>query len=100
MVIRKRVNRDLNHTEIVTGLIKAGYTVVDLAEVGKGCPDILVGVRGASGTRYNLLLEIKQTVKSVEQPTQINFRKHWQGQQTVVYNLNDAIFICESYKRK
>lgn len=36
-------HRDANHTPIVEALEKAGAQVQDLAAVGNGCPDLLVG---------------------------------------------------------
>lgn len=45
---------DANQSEIVAALRAAGATVQHLHEVGRGCPDILVGFRG-----QNYLFEIK-----------------------------------------
>lgn len=49
-----RVSRDANHLPIVHGLRKAGYSVLDLAAVGQGAPDALVGGNGVS-----VLMEFK-----------------------------------------
>lgn len=38
---------DVNQPAIVAGLRRCGALVQDLHEVGKGCPDILVGWQGA-----------------------------------------------------
>jgi len=38
---------DANHTEIVRALRDMGAFVQSLADVGKGCPDLLVSFRGA-----------------------------------------------------
>lgn len=51
---RKPVSRDANHGEIVAAFEELGCTVADLAGVGGGCPDILVGFRGV-----DQLVEIK-----------------------------------------
>jgi hypothetical protein len=46
--------RDANHQEIVAALRQAGAAVLDLADVGHGCPDLLVYYAG----RF-WLLEVK-----------------------------------------
>ena len=49
---------DDNQQAIVQGLRAAGCTVQSLADIGKGCPDIIVGLRSR-----NFLLEIKDGSK-------------------------------------
>ena len=39
--MRRAAKVDLNHTEIVTALRKLGWSVLSLAAVGKGVPDLL-----------------------------------------------------------
>lgn len=51
----RRVKRDGNHTPIVQALRSAGRSVVELHQVGKGVPDLLVGW----GRSNMLLLEVK-----------------------------------------
>lgn len=51
---RKPVKRDKNHAAIVEAFTQCGATVADLAGVGGGCPDLLVGWRG-----IDLLVEVK-----------------------------------------
>jgi hypothetical protein len=49
---------DANQREIVAALRKLGATVQSLADIGKGCPDLLVGYRGVT-----VLLEVKDGSK-------------------------------------
>jgi Holliday junction resolvase len=49
---------DTNHKEIVKALRDAGATVVSLAAMKHGCPDLLVGYAGET-----LLMEIKKDAK-------------------------------------
>lgn len=51
----RRVGLDANHAAIVRALRAAGCSVLSLAELGGGAPDLLVGVRGTA----NVLLEVK-----------------------------------------
>lgn len=90
-----RAKRDANHTEIVKALEAAGCTVLDLAAVGGGCPDILVG----HGAR-NVLLEIKRPgvfgkkrgkVQAKTDTAQKTFRETWRGDVAVVWAVDDAL---------
>ena len=42
----KHGRRDANQAEIVKALESVGASVLDLADVGRGCPDLLVGYAG------------------------------------------------------
>jgi len=62
---------DANQAEIVAALRKAGCRVLDLHEVGKGCPDLLVLCRGAL-----FLLEVK-TKKGRLTSAEVKFITEW-----------------------
>ena len=76
---------DNNQTQIVKALRDMGCTVQHLHEVGKGCPDIIVGFKAR-----NFLLEIKDGDKKVLTPDQVNWHKLWKGQVNVVTSIDDA----------
>ena len=83
--MRHKASLDANHTEIVAQLRQIGATVVDLAKVGKGCPDILVGWRGKT-----YLMEIK-TKTGYVRATQEQFFRSWTGGHiAVVRSFDDA----------
>ena len=69
----------------------------DLARVGDGCPDILVGVAGR-----NILMEIKDGSKSRSRrgltPDQVAWHAAWRGQKTVVESVDDAIGIINEIR--
>ena len=65
---------DTNHKEIVKALREAGATVVSLASMKHGCPDLLVGYAGET-----LLMEIKRDSKSRFTPDQLDFMGKWKG---------------------
>jgi hypothetical protein len=60
-----------------------GYTVLHLHQIGKGCPDILVGNMNGNGERQNLLVEIKDGSKSPSRqkltPDERTFMLTWKG---------------------
>lgn len=88
----KHGRRDRNHPGIVKGLRDVGASVLDLGDVAKGCPDILVGWRGR-----NYLLEIKDGEKPPSQrdltDDQKAFHLAWRGQVGVVLDLEAALAI-------
>jgi Holliday junction resolvase len=65
---------DTNHKEIVAALRQAGATVVSLAAMKHGCPDLLVGYEGET-----LLMEIKKDAKAKFTPDQLEFMAKWKG---------------------
>lgn len=83
---------DANQPEIIAGLRAIGATVQPLHSVGKGCPDILVGWRGA-----NHLIEIKDGRKPPSArnltPDQVEWHGMWAGQVSVVTCLDEALVL-------
>jgi Holliday junction resolvase len=65
---------DTNHKEIVKALREAGATVLSLAAMRHGCPDLLVGYGGVS-----MLMEVKKDEKAKFTPDQLDFIAKWKG---------------------
>ena len=89
--MRRRAARiDANHVEVVQALRKVGYSVLSLASLGKGCPDLLVGGHGV-----NLLMEVKDGKKppSARALTddELTFLENWRGLSVVVTSIDEAI---------
>ena len=83
----KRV--DANQSEIVADLRKCGASVLLLHEVGKGCPDILVGFRGR-----NYLIEIKIKMPGIMlNPLQRDWHRLWQGRVAIARTSEEALRI-------
>lgn len=58
--MRRAVQRDANQAEIVQALEQAGYSVEDLAPVGGGVPDLLVGgIDRRTGLPATWIMEVK-----------------------------------------
>jgi hypothetical protein len=64
---------DSNHKEIVAALRQVGATVVSLAAMKHGCPDLLVGYQGET-----MLMEVKMP-KGKFTPDQLDFLGKWKG---------------------
>lgn len=85
---------DTNHSGIVKALRACGCSVQSLAPLGRGCPDLLVGVSGR-----DLLIEVKREpgprgglahrVRSEEQEA---WAARWRGSRVlVVRTIDEAI---------
>ena len=83
----KRV--DDNQREIVDALRGVGCSVQHLHEVGRGCPDILVGFRG-----INYLFEIKDGNKIPSRqkltPDEEKWHQLWNGRVITVNSADNA----------
>jgi len=64
---------DSNHKEIVAALRQAGASVLSLAAMKHGCPDLLVGYAGET-----ILMEVKMP-KAKFTPDQLDFMGKWKG---------------------
>lgn len=85
---------DANQNEIVAVLRKCGASVLILSEVGKGCPDLLVGHRG-----INHLVELKDGKKPKSQQKltdcEDKFFKTWQGTVRVINTVEQALELIQ-----
>lgn len=89
----KRV--DANQKEIVKAFREMGASVLILSMVGKGCPDLLIGMFGK-----NILLEVKDGKKppSGQKLTEHEqkFFQLWKGQVEIVNSLDSALKIINA----
>ena len=90
--MRRAARTDANHAEIVQALRTIGASVADTSAVGKGFPDLVVGMRGR-----NWLLECKDGDKSPSRrkltPDQVEFKAKWRGHWAVVNSAAEAIEV-------
>ena len=82
---------DGNQAEIVDALRKIGCSVQPLHMVGKGCPDLLVGI---SGRTYPV--EIKNGSKLTD--AQVKWHRSWRGGVWVLNSVDDALMWAASMK--
>lgn len=85
---------DANQVEIVKALRQVGCSVVSLASVGKGVPDLLV----SSPSGFLFLMEIKDGNKppSARKLTkdQVEFHAKWNSEIAIVLNAEQAIRVA------
>lgn len=88
---------DGNQKQVVQNLRKCGYSVLILSNVGKGCPDLLVGCNG-----LNVLVELKDPAqppsKKVLTPDEVEFFDTWKGVAIVAESAEEIIKKIESCK--
>lgn len=93
--MRKIARRDRNHQEIVKAFESLGCSVLDLAAVGSGCPDILIAKHGRS-----CLIEVKDGTKCPSQrrltEQQARFHSLWNGDLRVVTTIEDVSSIVNT----
>lgn len=92
----KRV--DDNQTDIVNAFRSLGATVLILSSVGKGCPDIMIGIFGK-----NYLIEIKDGKKppSARKLTEAEaeFHQKWKGQVDIITSLDDVLNFMKKIRQ-
>lgn len=94
--MRRRARIDSNHATIVTAFRDAGASVLSLASVGSGCPDLLVGFRSR-----NYLVEVKDGSRPPSErrltPDQELFHFRWRGQVVVVDSVDRALELLQKW---
>jgi Holliday junction resolvase len=94
--VRRAAKVDANQSEIVRALRECGATVLSLAAMGKGCPDLLVGRNSV-----NLLMEIKDPSQKPSQrkltDDEKEFHAAWRGNVFVIETVEEAIITLETY---
>ena len=92
----KRV--DANQKEIIATVREMGVSVLILSEVGRGCPDILLGLFG-----QNHLVEIKDGQKppSARKLTsdEQKFFDTWKGQVCIISSVEEAIALVNRIRQ-
>lgn len=90
--MRRAARTDANQEAIVAALRAMGCSVLSLAAVGKGCPDLLVGFRGV-----NTLIEVKDGSKPPSRRAltddEARFIAEWRGQVDVCATVAGALRI-------
>lgn len=86
---------DKNQPEIVSTFRKLGCSVLILSDLGKGCPDIMVGLRGR-----NYFFEIKDGRKppsgqKLTEPEE-KFFENWLGQVAIIRSIDEVVSFVNS----
>ena len=94
--MRQAAKVDDNQAEIVKAYRELGFSVVSAAAMGKGFPDLVVGIYGVTD-----LVEVKDGSKIPSKrkltPDQVAFFDDWKGSVRVVNSLDD---VASHYKER
>lgn len=94
--MRRAAKVDDNHADIVQTFRGLGASVLDLSQMGGGCPDLLVAFQAPPRHEWrNVLVEIKdgekQPSKQKLTPDQQVFFDYWKGPRFIVATVQDAL---------
>lgn len=89
--MRRAAKVDANQDAIVSALRAAGASVQSLAPIGKGCPDLLVGIGGATGEAL-FLMELK-VERAQPNDKQLKWHADWKTQVHVVRTPDEALRV-------
>lgn len=85
--MRRAAKVDANQAAVVSALEAAGASVQSLAPIGKGCPDLLVALRGQMW-----LLEVKnRKARGQLEEAQKRWHEAWRAPVFTVYEPDDAL---------
>lgn len=84
---------DANQPEIVQTFRDLGCSVQHLHQIGKGCPDLLVGING-----FNVLVEDK-TLEGKLTKHQVNFIIEWRGDDIAIVRTREDVITLVNYYR-
>lgn len=98
----KAARIDANQPRLVALFRKLGASVLHLHTIGRGAPDILVGVNGKQG-RQNLLVEIKDgdkppSAQKLTAEEQV-FHDEWRGQVAIIRTEAEVIEFLNQFSQ-
>ena len=92
--MRRAARTDTNHTATVAAFRKLGCSVLSLASLGRGVPDLLVSLGGITW-----LVEVKMP-KGKETADQIAFISGWKGCRALVRDINGVLTVVRSLQEQ
>ena len=83
--VNNRHRRDNNHAEIADQLKQLGFSVLDLSQLGGGCPDMLIARNGIT-----MMVEVKSG-KGKLREGQLIFAGEWRGHICAAWSVDDVL---------
>lgn len=88
---------DDTQREIVGAFRDLRCSVADCSGLGRGFPDLVLGLRDIHGCLHNLLVEVKDGSKSPSRrkltPAQVDFHAEWRGNIHIVASVAEAVAL-------
>lgn len=96
----RRANRiDANHRLIADTFLSAGCSVQSLADIGNGCPDLLIAI----DRHTTFVVEVKDPLQPASKrrmkPKQIAWHAKWPGASFVVETPDQALRIVNHLRK-
>ena len=98
--MRRAHRLDANHSELVDAFRSMGCSVLSLAGLGNGCPDIVVGLGG-----IQVMVEIKDGSRPPSArkltPDEARFRGSWTGGYKIVEDMDgvkETVELLQSWR--
>lgn len=96
--MRRSARVDTNQAEIVAAFRRLGCSVLSLASLGRGAPDLAVGYGGLT-----MLVEVKDGARAPSErqltPAQRAFRDDWKGGVRLVQDFEDVALTVATLRR-
>jgi len=92
--MKQRARVDKNHPELVACLRKLGCSVLSLAAVGFGCPDLLISYQ-----KQCYLVEVKDTGGTLRE-SQKEFMRTWGSPVFVVRSKEECVSLLNQLRRQ
>ena len=97
---------DVNQPQIVMALRASGFSVAITSSLGRGFPDLCVGINlgGLNGIdrRYTTLIEIKDGTKPLSAqkltPDELKFRENWAGNYHIIRSVEDVANLLDNLR--
>lgn len=96
--MRRAARVDANHKDVVEAFRKLGCSVLSLAAIGKGAPDLAVGWAGLT-----CMVEVKAGPKKGLTPDQVEFWNTWKGGVRLVRDMagvEETVRTLQAWHRK
>ena len=95
--MRRAAKVDANHAEIADAFRKCGCSVMSMAAIGNGCPDLLVAINGNT-----FAVEVKDgSLPPSERrltPLQEVWHREWRGRVYVVQSVDEAVCLVKMWR--
>ena len=93
--MRVRARKDDNHIELVAVFRTLGFSVMDTASLGNGCPDLM-----CARNNQTWAIEIKDGNKMPSQrkltPDEIVFKDTWKGRYALIESVADVLALVRN----
>lgn len=89
----KAKRKDINQPELEVRLKKLGFSVTSLHALGKGIPDLLLGIMG-----INIVVEVKHDNAELTEPEK-EWHRDWKGQVRIAQSAEEIVLYVANWSQ-